>query len=149
MLEDKFSPISEEETILSHRSVETFSQSLAHPVSSPFTFSGVCSHFHVHTNTNLQTQKIKNKYSFCFHIKGRHRDIRTSTKQELYVLQNCIVEHCFQQDRVRRGDGREHQQNLLRPCQHVSHIRRRWMKDTDLYNFGQCSNNFAQARKRS
>ena len=68
MLEDKFSPISEEETILSHRSVETFSQSLAHPVSSPFTFSGVCSHFHVHTSTNMQTQKIKNKYRLCFHI---------------------------------------------------------------------------------
>ena len=57
MLEDKFSPISEEETILSHRSVETFSQSLAHPVSSPFTFSGVCAHFHVHTSTNIYTQK--------------------------------------------------------------------------------------------
>ena len=61
MLEDKFSPISEEETILSHRSVETFSQSLAHPVSTIHFLRSVrtlsCSHEHKHTHTKGRTNK--------------------------------------------------------------------------------------------
>ena len=69
MLEDKFSPISEEETILSHRSVETFSQSLAHPVSC-HSLSQECAHTFMFTRAQTcKHKKLKTNTGSVFTLK--------------------------------------------------------------------------------
>ena len=101
----------EEETIPTDRS--TLSHNRPHPVSTAFTLSRLLLSIISLTNTNTSTNTNTNT-----NITSKKGGKNICTKKRGSI--SDLMRFYFQQEWVRPGDGGKHQQDLLRPRQHVS-----------------------------